>query len=79
MAMVDLYQLHRKDYDTPDQGGAQYVRRRGQTGTDHYPGTSSCWTLQFAKAQYTASHLGLEWFVSIQDHYNLTYREDERR
>lgn len=76
---VDLYQIHRWDYETPiaEVLGTltQLVRR---DGTVNYIGASSMWAWQFAKALYTSDRLGLERFVSMQDLYNLAYREEER-
>jgi aryl-alcohol dehydrogenase (NADP+) len=76
---VDLYQIHRWDYETPVvevlDTLTQLVRR---DGTVNYIGASSMWAWQFAKALYTSDRLGLERFVSMQNHYNLAYREEER-
>jgi aryl-alcohol dehydrogenase (NADP+) len=76
---VDLYQIHRWDYETPIAEVldtlTQLVRR---DGTVNYIGASSMWAWQFAKALYTSDRLGLERFVSMQDLYNLAYREEER-
>jgi aryl-alcohol dehydrogenase (NADP+) len=76
---VDLYQIHRWDYETPIvevlDTLTQLVRREG---TVNYVGASSMWAWQFAKALYTSDRLGLERFVSMQNHYNLAYREEER-
>jgi aryl-alcohol dehydrogenase-like predicted oxidoreductase len=76
---VDLYQIHRWDYETPIvevlDTLTQIVRR---DGTVNYIGASSMWAWQFAKALYTSDRLGLERFVSMQNLYNLAYREEER-
>jgi aryl-alcohol dehydrogenase (NADP+) len=76
---VDLYQIHRWDYGTPIfevlDTLTQLVRR---DGTVNYIGASSMWAWQFAKALYTSDRLGLERFVSMQNLYNLAYREEER-
>ena len=76
---VDLYQIHRWDYDTPIE---QVLRTltdavREMKGVDHIGG-SSMWAWQFAKALRTSDILGLERFKTMQDHYNLAYREEER-
>lgn len=75
---MDLYQIHRWDYDTPIEQTFRALDdavRRGQT---RYIGASSMYAYQFAEALYTSDRLGLERFVTMQDHYNLTYREEER-
>lgn len=76
---VDLYQIHRWDYNTPIE---QVLRTltdavRKDKAADHLGG-SSMWAWQFAKALYTSDSLGLERFETMQDHYNLAYREEER-
>ncbi|MEF8831703.1 MAG: aldo/keto reductase [Halobacteriales archaeon] len=78
MDTVDLYQIHRWDYDTPiaeTLGALDDAVRRGKT---RYIGASSMWAYQFADALHTSDALGLERFVSMQNHYNLVYREEER-
>jgi aryl-alcohol dehydrogenase (NADP+) len=76
---IDLYQIHRWDYDTPIEDVlntlTDAVRKDGVV--DHI-GASSMWAWQFAKALYTSDRLGLERFVTMQNHYNLAYREEER-
>ena len=75
---VDLYQIHRWDEDTPIEETLRAlddVVRRGQT---RYIGASSMWAHQFAEALHTSDHLGLERFVTMQNHYNPVYREEER-
>ena len=75
---VDLYQIHRWDYATPiaeTLGTLDDAVRRGQI---RYIGASSMWTHQFAEALHTSEQLGLERFVSMQNHYNAVYREEER-
>ncbi len=76
---VDLYQIHRWDYGTPIEQVLRTltdaVRKDGVV--DHLGG-SSMWAWQFAKALYTSDRLGLERFKTMQDHYNLAYREEER-
>lgn len=76
---IDLYQIHRWDYNTPI---AQVLKTlteavRKEKVVDHLGG-SSMWAWQFAKALYTSDRLGLERFKTMQDHYNLAYREEER-
>jgi 1-deoxyxylulose-5-phosphate synthase len=76
---IDLYQIHRWDYDTPiDQvlGTLTQVVRKEKL-VDHLGG-SSMWAWQFAKALYTSDRLGLERFKTMQNHYNVAYREEER-
>ena len=78
MDTVDLYQTHRWDYQTPiDEtlGTLDDAVRRGQV---RYIGTSSMWAYQFADALAASDARGLERFVSMQNHYNLVYREEER-
>jgi len=78
METVDLYQIHRWDYDTPIEETMRALDdavRRGQT---RYVGASSMWAHQFAEALHASDRLGLERFVSMQDLYNLAYREEER-
>ena len=78
METIDLYQTHRWDYDTPI---AQTVRALDDTvrrGSVRYLGASSMWAHQFADALSTADDLGADRFVTMQNHYNLTYREEER-
>jgi len=76
---VDLYQIHRWDYATPIEEVLRTltdaVREEGVV--DHI-GASSMWAWQFAKALYTSDMLGLERFATMQNHYNLAYREEER-
>ncbi|MDA4119355.1 MAG: aldo/keto reductase [Thaumarchaeota archaeon] len=76
---VDLYQIHRWDYKTPIE---QVLRTltdavRKENAVDHLGG-SSMWAWQFAKALFASDRLGLERFETMQDHYNLAYREEER-
>ncbi|MDG6991016.1 MAG: aldo/keto reductase [Nitrososphaerota archaeon] len=76
---VDLYQIHRWDYATPIEQVLKTltdaVRKEGVV--DHIGG-SSMWAWQFAKSLYTSERLGLERFKTMQNHYNLAYREEER-
>jgi aryl-alcohol dehydrogenase-like predicted oxidoreductase len=78
MDTVDLYQIHRWDPETPIEetfGALDDAVRRGKT---RYLGASSMWAYQFADALHTSQRLGLEQFVTMQNHYNLAYREEER-
>jgi len=78
MDTIDLYQTHRWDYDTPIETTLRTlddVVRRGQI---RHLGTSSMWAYQFAEALHTSDRLGLERFETMQNHYNLVYREEER-
>ena len=75
---VDLYQIHRFDYSTPIEETLQALHDVVRAGKALYIGASSMHTWQFAQMQYTADKLGLTRFVSMQNHYNLVYREEER-
>jgi aryl-alcohol dehydrogenase-like predicted oxidoreductase len=75
---VDLYQIHRWDYGTPIEETMRALNDIVHQGMAHYIGASSMFAWQFVKALYTSDRLGLERFVSMQNHYNLLYREEER-
>jgi len=75
---VDLYQTHRWDYDTPIEETIKALDDLVHQGKAHYIGASSMWAWQFAKALSISDRLGLTRFVSMQNHYNLCYREEER-
>ena len=75
---VDLYQIHRWDYDTPIEETMAALHDVVKAGKALYIGASSMFAWQFAKAQYTADLHGWTRFVSMQNHYNLVYREEER-
>jgi 1-deoxyxylulose-5-phosphate synthase len=75
---VDLYQIHRWDPDTPIEETMEALHDVVRAGKVRYIGASSMYTWQFAKAQYTADLNGWTRFVSMQNHYNLVYREEER-
>ena len=75
---VDLYQTHRWDYETPIEETMEALRDVIKAGKARYIGTSSMYSWQFAKAQYLADAHGWTRFVSMQNHYNLIYREEER-
>jgi 1-deoxyxylulose-5-phosphate synthase len=78
MDYVDLYQIHRWDYHTPIEETMQALHDVVRAGKARYIGASSMHAWQFAKAQYTADAHGWTRFVSMQNHYNLVYREEER-
>ena len=75
---VDLYQIHRWDYSTPIQETLRALDDLVHQGWTSYIGSSSMFAWQFLKALNTSRKLGLERFVSMQNHYNLVYREEER-
>jgi len=78
MDYVDLYQIHRWDPVTPIEETMDALNDVVRAGKARYIGASSMYAWQFAKAQRTAERAGLTEFVSMQDHYNLLYREEER-
>ncbi len=75
---VDLYQIHRWDYTTPIEETMEALNDVVRAGKARYIGASSMFAWQFAKAQHVAGRQGGARFVSMQDHYNLVYREEER-
>jgi 1-deoxyxylulose-5-phosphate synthase len=75
---VDLYQIHRWDYDTPIEETLEALHDVVKAGKARYIGASSMYSWQFAQALYLADLNGWTRFVSMQDHYNLLYREEER-
>jgi len=78
MDYVDLYQIHRWDYETPIEETMEALHDIVKAGKARYIGASSMYAWQFAKAQHTADANGWTRFVSMQNHYNLVYREEER-
>ena len=78
MEYVDLYQIHRWDYNTPIEETMEALNDVVRAGKARYIGASSMFAWQFSKAQYTAQSHGWTRFVSMQNHYNLVYREEER-
>jgi aryl-alcohol dehydrogenase-like predicted oxidoreductase len=78
MDYVDLYQIHRWDPRTPIEETMGALHEVVTSGKARYIGASSMFSWQFAKAQYTAETHGWTKFVSMQNHYNLIYREEER-
>jgi len=75
---VDLYQIHRFDYATPIEETLEALDEVVKAGKALYLGASSMFAWQFAQMLYTADAMGLARFVSMQNHYNLVYREEER-
>ena len=75
---IDLYQIHRWDYETPIEETLKALNDLVRSGKVRYIGASSMWAWQFAQALYTADLHGWSRFVSMQNHYNLIYREEER-
>ncbi len=75
---VDLYQIHRWDYETPIEETLEALNDVVAAGKARYIGASSMFAWQFAKALATSDLNGWARFVSMQDHYNLLYREEER-
>jgi 1-deoxyxylulose-5-phosphate synthase len=75
---VDLYQIHRFDHRTPIEETMEALHDVVKAGKARYIGASSMWAWQFSKAQYVAEANGWTKFVSMQNHYNLLYREEER-
>ena len=78
METVDLYQTHRFDYDTPVEETMRALDDAVRRGQVRYLGASSMWAHQFADALHTSDLLGLDRFVTMQNHYNVAYREEER-
>ncbi|MGH6611153.1 MAG: aldo/keto reductase [Burkholderiaceae bacterium] len=75
---IDLYQIHRFDYTTPVEETMEALHDVVRVGKVRYLGASSMWAWQFAKMQQVAQQYGWTKFVSMQNHYNLAYREEER-
>jgi aryl-alcohol dehydrogenase-like predicted oxidoreductase len=75
---VDIYQIHRWDYGTPIEETMEALHDVVRAGKARYIGASSMFAWQFAKAQHTAQAAGWTRFSSMQNHYNLVYREEER-
>ena len=75
---VDLYQIHRWDYQTPVEETMEALHDVVRAGKARYIGASSMFAWQFAKAQNLAERHGWTRFASMQTHYNLIYREEER-
>jgi len=75
---IDFYQIHRWDYETPIEETMRALDDLVRVGKVRYLGASSMFAWQFSKAQYTAKLNGWTPFVSMQNFYNLLYREEER-
>jgi aryl-alcohol dehydrogenase-like predicted oxidoreductase len=75
---IDLYQIHRWDDATPIEETMEALHDVVKAGKARYLGASSMWAWQFAKAQRVAERHGWTRFVSMQNHWNLLYREEER-
>ncbi len=75
---VDLYQIHRFDYDTPIEETLEALDDVVRSGKALFIGASSMYAWQFAKFLYTADAMGMPRFITMQNHYNLIYREEER-
>lgn len=78
MDHIDLYQIHRWDYNTPIEETVRALSDCVSLGLTHYIGASSMFAWQFQKALNVSDRLDLVRFVSMQNHYNLLYREEER-
>jgi aryl-alcohol dehydrogenase-like predicted oxidoreductase len=75
---IDLYQIHRWDYETPIEETLSALHDLVKSGKVRYIGASSMYAWQFARSLYLADLHGWTRFVSMQNHYNLVYREEER-
>jgi 1-deoxyxylulose-5-phosphate synthase len=75
---IDLYQIHRWDYHTPIEETMEALHDVVKAGHVRYIGASSMFARQFARALHVAERAGTTRFVSMQNHYNLLYREEER-
>jgi len=78
MDYIDLYQIHRWDYEVPIEETLCALNDLVRAGKVRYIGASSMYAWQFAKSLFTAEALRYTRFVSMQNHYNLVYREEER-
>jgi aryl-alcohol dehydrogenase-like predicted oxidoreductase len=78
MDYVDLYQIHRWDPDTPIEETLEALNEVVRSGKARYIGASSMYAWQFSKSLYLADMHGWTRFISMQNHYNLVYREEER-
>ena len=78
MDYVDLYQIHRWDYNTPIEETMEALNDVVRAGKARYIGASSMFAWQFAKALHVSEMNGWSKFISMQNHYNLVYREEER-
>lgn len=78
MDTIDLYQTHRWDYDTPVEQTLRALDDQVRRGHIRHYGASSMWAHQFSKSLQVADELGLDGFATMQNHYNVVYREEER-
>ncbi|MDB2240075.1 aldo/keto reductase [Halorubrum ezzemoulense] len=78
MDTVDLYQIHRWDDDTPIEETLAALDDAVRRGDVRHVGASSMWAHQFAEALHASDREGYERFATMQNHYNLAYREEER-
>ncbi len=78
MDYVDLYQIHRWDHEVPIEETLEALNDVVRAGKARYIGASSMFAWQFAKALHTSEKHGWTQFISMQNHYNLAYREEER-
>jgi len=78
MDYVDLYQIHRWDYNTPIEETMEALNDVVRSGKARYIGASSMFAWQFAKSLHVSEMNGWSKFISMQNHYNLVYREEER-
>ncbi|MFC4437365.1 MULTISPECIES: aldo/keto reductase [Natrialbaceae] len=78
MDTIDLYQIHRWDDDTPIETTMRALDDAVRRGHVRYVGASSMWAHQLAESLHASDRLGLERFATMQNHYNLVYREEER-
>jgi len=78
MDTIDLYQIHRWDDDTPVETTLRALDDAIRRGQVRHLGASSMWAHQFQRALHTSDALGLDRFQTMQNHYNLAYREEER-
>ncbi|MDR5672872.1 aldo/keto reductase [Halalkaliarchaeum sp. AArc-GB] len=78
METVDLYQIHRRDQDTPPAETLRALDDAVRRGKVRYLGASSMWAHEFAEYLHASDQFGLDRFVTMQNHYNLVYREEER-
>ena len=78
MDYVDLYQIHRWDYDTPIAETLEALHDVVKAGKARYLGASSMYAWQFCQSLYVADRHGWTRFATMQNHYNLLYREEER-
>jgi 1-deoxyxylulose-5-phosphate synthase len=78
MDYVDLYQIHRYDPETPIEETLEALHEVVKSGKARYIGASSMYAWQFARSLYLSDRHGWTRFISMQNHYNLVYREEER-